>query len=152
MSGPTLVVDLVTTDATAERRWALAGGLARRLRADGDFAARRAEAAGPDGARGDEVELGCLLVEWGQAIPGEVVAGAAGAVGTKVIDALVAAVRGWLGSAGPEVTTAKVAVAEGVEVTIAVDGAEPAAVAAAARAYTAALERGAGEQRDLDER
>jgi hypothetical protein len=143
MAGSALEVRLAADELDEERCRALAAGLARRLRREGDFAVSQAPRRAVAGARGDEVTIGALLVEWAQAYGPLVAAGAAGALGERIVGALIDTVRGWLHAAGPEVTEVVVDAGDGTRLTVTPDGASPEAVRAFVDAYAERLKQGA---------
>ena len=141
MTAPALRLDINTADLDDERRRALAAGLARRLSRAGDFAVAEAAGEPVEGARGDLATVGTLLVEWAQVYGHEIAAGAAGALGERIVGALVATVQGWLRDAGAEVTEVVVDVGDGTRLTVTLNGADAEEVRAVVDAYAARLER-----------
>ncbi|MFP4127301.1 MAG: hypothetical protein ACLFU0_11725 [Alphaproteobacteria bacterium] len=140
MAGSALTVRLVGDDLDDERRRALAAGLARRLSRAGDFAVAEAAGEPVEGARGDLATVGALLVEWAQVYGPLVAAGAAGALGERIVGALVVTVQGWLRDAGPEVTEVVVDTGDGTRLTVTPNGADAEEVRAVVDAYAARLE------------
>jgi hypothetical protein len=141
MTAPALRLDINTADLDDERRRALAGGLARRLSRAGDFAVDDAPGRTVEDARGDLATVGTLLVEWAQAYGPVVAAGAAGALGERIVGALVATVQGWLRDAAPEVTEVVVDTGDGTRLTVTPNGAGAEDVRAFVQAYAARLQR-----------
>ena len=141
MTAPALRLDINTADLDDERRRALAAGLARRLSRAGDFAVAEAGSEPVEGARGDLATVGSLLVEWAQAYGPVVAAGAAGALGERIVGALVATVQGWLRDAGPEVTEVVVDTGDGTRLTVTPNGAGAEEVRAFVQAYAERLQR-----------
>ena len=141
MMAPALRLDIGTADLDDERRRALAGGLARRLSRAGDFAVAEAGSEPVEGARGDLATVGVLLVEWAQVYGPVLAAGAAGALGERIVGALVATVQGWLRDAGPEVTQVVVDTGDGTQLTVTPNGADADEVRAVVDAYAERLER-----------
>ncbi|MEO1092450.1 MAG: hypothetical protein AAFX81_17660 [Pseudomonadota bacterium] len=140
MADVRLLVEVVPTATGEAQLHALTAGLARRLGSDGAFRVDEATRAAPDQSRGLEVaEIGRVLVEWGQAYGPELAAGAAGALGAQVVDGLVAAVRVWMGDAGPTVDKVIIEADDGVTLEITTNGADPKQVAQAAAAYAERL-------------
>jgi hypothetical protein len=139
MAGSALTVRLVRDDLDDERRRALAAGLARRLSRAGDFAVAEARSGRVEGARGDLATVGTLLVEWAQVYGPLVAAGAAGALGERIVGALVATVQGWLRDAGPEVTEVVVDTGDGTRLTVTPNGADADEVRAVVDAYAERL-------------
>ncbi len=141
MSGSALELRLVAEGLDDERRRALAAGLARRLSRAGDFAVAEAAGEPVEGARGDLATVGALLVEWAQAYGPVVAAGAAGALGERIVGELIDLVKGWLGDAGPEVTEVVVDTGDGTRLTVTPNGADADEVRAVVDAYAARLQR-----------
>jgi hypothetical protein len=141
MAGSALTVRLVRDDLDDERRRALAAGLARRLSRAGDFAVAEVGSEPVEGARGDLATVGTLLVEWAQVCGPLLAAGAAGALGERIVGALVATVQGWLRDAGPEVTEVVVDTGDGTRLTVTPNGAGAEEVRAFVQAYAARLQR-----------
>ena len=143
MTAPALRLDIGTADLDDERRRALAAGLARRLSRAGDFAVAEAAGEPVEGARGDLPTVGTLLVEWAQVYGPLVAAGAAGALGERIVGELIDLVKGWLRDAGPEVTEVVVDAGDGTRLTVTPNGADAEEVRAFVDAYAERLKRAA---------
>jgi hypothetical protein len=141
MAASALAVTIAGEDLDDERRRALAAGLTRRLSRGGDFAVAEAAGEPVEGARGDLATVGTLLVEWAQVYGPLVAAGAAGALGERIVGELIDLVKGWLRDAGPEVTEVVVDTGDGTRLTVTPNGADADEVRAVVDAYAARLER-----------